>query len=505
MAAADSLEHLDVVIVGAGLSGVAGGYHLQAQCPEKTYAILEARDNIGGTWDLFRYPGTRSDSDMYTLGYPFRPWAAGTAIADGETILGYIRDTAQEHGIDRHVRYGHRVVRAEFSTADARWTVEAERGDARETVRLTCGFLFMCSGYYRYDEGFTPDFPGTERFAGEIVHPQNWSADIDYTDKRVVVVGSGATAVTLVPAIAQRASHVTMLQRSPSYVVSLPAHDPLAGVLHRWLPARAAYPIMRWKSILLTMLSFQLSRRRPEVMKAIIRGALTRQLPPGYDIETHFSPSYSPWDQRLCVVPDGDLFKAIRQGSASVLTDEIETFTENGLALASGAEIEADLIVTATGLQLLALGGAEIVVDGHEVELPETMSYKGMMLSGVPNLAIALGYTNASWTLKADLSCRYLCRLLNHMDEHGYRQCVPRRDPSVAERPLIDFTSGYVRRSLHLFPKQGSKPPWRLHQNYPRDIMSLGFGALEDGAIEFGPLRGLASSPGGEHRGLLRG
>ncbi|HWF36537.1 MAG TPA: NAD(P)/FAD-dependent oxidoreductase [Solirubrobacteraceae bacterium] len=485
MPAPDALEHLDVLIVGAGLSGIGAGYHLQVECPGKTYAILEARERSGGTWDLFRYPGIRSDSDMYTLGYRFHPWEQAEAIADGPAILSYVRDTASRYGIDERIRYRHRVVRAEFSSAEARWTVEVERGDSAETVRLTCGFLFMCSGYYRYDEGYTPEFPGSQRFTGEVVHPQRWSDDVDYAGKRVVVIGSGATAVTLVPALAERAAHVTMLQRSPSYIVSLPAEDPLAGVLRRLLPARAAYPVIRWKNVLVTMLSFELSRRRPRLMKALIRRGIARQLPPGFDVDTHFNPTYNPWDQRLCVVPGGDLFKAMRAGRASVLTDRIDTFTENGVALASGVELAADLIVTATGLSLLALGGVELAVDGAEVELPETMSYKGMMLSGVPNLAIALGYTNASWTLKADLTCGYVCRLLNHMDAHGYRQCVPRRDPSVAERPFIDFSSGYVLRSLDKFPKQGSRAPWRLYQNYPRDIMSLRFGALEDGAMQF--------------------
>jgi cation diffusion facilitator CzcD-associated flavoprotein CzcO len=480
------LEHVDVLIVGAGLSGIGAGCHLQANCPEQTYAILEARDCIGGTWDLFRYPGIRSDSDMYTLGYSFRPWKEAKSIADGSSILDYVRQTASDHGIDERIRFQHRVVRAEFSTADARWIVEAERGDTQETVRLSCGFLFMCSGYYRYDEGYTPEFRGTERFAGRIVHPQRWTADVDYAGKRVVVIGSGATAVTLVPAMAQSAAHVTMLQRSPSYVVSLPAEDPVAKLLRRYLPARAAYPIMRWKNVLLTMLSFQLSRRRPRAMKALLRKAVERQLPPGYDIDTHFKPRYNPWDQRLCLVPNGDLFEAIRAGDASVVTDRIDTFTEKGLRLESGAELEADLVVTATGLNLLALGGMEIAVDGREVELAETMSYKGMMLGGVPNFAFAIGYTNASWTLKCDLTCEYVCRLLKHMDEHGYRQCVPQnRDPSVAELPFIDFSSGYVQRSIEKFPKQGSKPPWRLYQNYPLDILGLKFGAIEDGALEF--------------------
>jgi monooxygenase len=481
-----SLEHVDVLIVGAGLSGIGAACHLQANCPGKSYAILEARDCIGGTWDLFRYPGIRSDSDMYTLGYSFRPWREDKAIADGPSILRYIRETASDHGVQEKIRFHHRVVRAEFSSADAQWTVEAERSDTHETVRLSCSFLLMCSGYYRYDEGYTPQFPGTERFAGEIVHPQQWSEQIDYADKRVVVIGSGATAITLVPTMARSAAHVTMLQRSPSYVVSLPAEDRIANALRSAVPSKAAYAIVRWKNVLRTMASFQLSRRRPRAMKALLRKALERQLPAGYDIDTHFTPRYDPWDQRLCLVPDGDLFQALRNGRAAVVTDRIDTFTEKGLRLASGKELEADLIVTATGLNLLALGGMQIAVDGREVKLSETMSYKGMMLSGVPNMALALGYTNASWTLKCDLTCEYVCRLLNHMDEHGYALCAPyNRDPSVTELPFIDFSSGYVLRSIEQFPKQGSKAPWRLYQNYPLDILSLKFSAVDDGAMEF--------------------
>ena len=476
---------MDVLIVGAGLSGIAAGYHLQANCPDKIYAILEARESVGGTWDLFRYPGIRSDSDMYTLGYSFRPWEGAKAIADGQSILGYVRDTAQEYGVEAKVRFHHRVVRAEWS-ADRRWTVEAIRSDTGETVLLSCGFLFMCSGYYRYDEGYTPHFQGTERFAGQIIHPQQWTDEIDYAGKRVVVIGSGATAVTLVPALAQTAAHVTMLQRSPSYVVTLPAEDPIARLVRRALPGKLAYSVVRWKNVLLTMLSFQLSRRRPRLMKALIRKGLERQLPPGYDIETHFNPSYNPWDQRLCLVPDGDLFESIRDARASVITDQIDTFTEKGIKLASGAELAADVIVTATGLNLLALGGVQFTVDGRNIELSETMSYKGMMLSGVPNLAIALGYTNASWTLKCDLTCEYLCRLLKHMDEHGYEQCTPRnRNPSITPQPFIDFSSGYVLRAIDQFPKQGSRRPWRLYQNYALDIVALRFGAIEDGTLEF--------------------
>jgi monooxygenase len=493
-AVADS-EHVDVLIVGAGLSGIGAAYHLQDKCPGKTFALLEARDSIGGTWDLFRYPGIRSDSDMYTLGYRFRPWPDAKAIADGPSILSYVRETARENGIDRHIRFGHRVVRAEWSSADARWTVEAERTDTGERVRMTSHFVLMCSGYYRYDQGYTPEFEGTDRFRGRIVHPQFWTDDIDYAGQRVIVIGSGATAVTLVPAMAERAAHVTMLQRSPSYVVSLPGEDPLARGLRRFLPKRVVYPIVRWKNVLLTLLSFQLSRRRPELMKRLIREAVAKRLPPGYDVDVHFNPTYNPWDQRMCLVPDDDLFQAISAGRATVVTDRIDTFTETGLRLESGVELEADLIVTATGLNLVPLGGVDFVVDGREVKLPETMSYKGMMIGGVSNLAFALGYTNASWTLKADLCCEYFCRLVNHMDERGYRICTPRnRDPSVVPEPMIDFNSGYVVRAIHQFPRQGSRTPWRLNQNYARDILALRYGSVEDGAMEFsnpsaGPVR----------------
>ncbi|EHN12584.1 monooxygenase flavin-binding family [Patulibacter medicamentivorans] len=481
-----SLEHLDVLIVGAGLSGIGAGHHLQQDCPGKSYAILESRDAIGGTWDLFRYPGIRSDSDMYTLGYDFRPWTEAKSIADGPDILRYVRETAAEGGIDSKIRFGHRVVRAEWSTADSRWTVEATRTDSGETVRLTCGFLFTCSGYYRYDQGFTPDFAGIEDFGGRIVHPQHWTEDVEYAGKRVVVIGSGATAVTLVPALAKEAAHVTMLQRSPTYILALPGEDAIANVLRRVLPSKLAYSAARWKNVLLTMTSFQLSRRRPALMKRIIRSGVVRQLPDGYDVDTHFKPRYDPWDQRLCIVPDGDLFRSIRHGDASVVTDRIERFTETGLKLESGAELEADLIVTATGLNLQAIGGMQLVVDGEQIRLPETMGYKGMMLSGVPNFAISIGYTNASWTLKCDLTCAYVCRLLNHMDEHGFQRATPQnRDPSIESVDFIDLASGYVQRAIDQFPKQGSKAPWRLYQNYPRDILSLKLGAVDDGVMEF--------------------
>jgi monooxygenase len=481
-----SPEHFDVVIVGAGLSGIGAACHLQASCPGKTYAILEARGASGGTWDLFRYPGIRSDSDMYTLGYSFKPWKDAKAIADGPSILSYIRETASDNGVDENIRFNHRVVRASWSTEDARWTIEAERTDTGETTRFTCGFISMCTGYYRYDQGYTPEFEGIDRFEGTVVHPQLWPEDLDYTGKRVVVIGSGATAVTLVPAMSERAGHVTMLQRSPSYVVTLPAEDPIANFLRRKLSAKRAYSIVRWKNVLMTTVFFQLSRRAPNFIKGLIRRGVERHLPAGYDVDTHFKPKYNPWDQRVCLVPDGDLFAALSSGKASIVTDQIERFTEHGLKLASGAELDADIIVTATGLQLLPLGGLQVTVDGKPIDFSETVGYKGMMFSDVPNLAIAIGYTNASWTLKCDLTCEYMCRLLNYMDAHGYRQCTPRvKDPTLETQPFIDLMSGYVLRSINAFPKQGTKAPWRLHQNYARDILMLRRGALEDEGMEF--------------------
>jgi monooxygenase len=476
-------EHFDVLIVGAGLSGIAAGYHLQAKCPGKSYVILEARDAIGGTWDLFRYPGIRSDSDMYTLGYNFKPWREAKAIADGPSILNYVRETAQENGIDRNIRFHHRVMRAEWSSHDGHWTIEAERG--AETVHFSCGFLFMCSGYYDYAGGYTPEFAGTDSFAGELVHPQHWPEDLDYAGKRVVIIGSGATAVTLGPAMADKAAHVTMLQRSPTYVVSRPSEDSIANRLRQKLPAMLAYQLARWKNVLLGMYFFRLSRRKPEQMKARLLGLLRKQLGQDYDVATHFTPRYNPWDQRLCLVPDGDLFREINAGRVSVVTDHIERFTPGGLKLQSGRELAADIIVTATGLRMKLFSGLEVVVDGARIELAKTMSYKGMMFSGVPNFAAAFGYTNASWTLKCDLTCQYVCRLLRYMDRHGYRRCMPQRDASVAEAPWLDFTSGYVQRALDQLPRQGAKKPWKLYQNYARDLMSLRFGNVNDGTMQF--------------------
>jgi cation diffusion facilitator CzcD-associated flavoprotein CzcO len=490
-----SHEHFDVLIVGAGISGIGAGYHLQTNCPGRSYAILEGRERIGGTWDLFRYPGIRSDSDMYTLGYSFRPWTSPKAIADGPAILEYLNETARAYGIDREIRFGHFVKRAAWSSESACWTVEVERGEAREPVRFTCSFLFMCSGYYDYAQGYTPDFPGAERFAGRVVHPQQWSDDVEYKGKRVVVIGSGATAVTLVPNLAKQAAHVTMLQRSPTYIVSMPDEDRVASWLQRQLPAKLAYALTRWKNVLLGLLLYQFCQRAPERAKRLILRGVQTALGPDFDVERHFSPSYKPWDQRLCLVPNGDLFETIKQGRVSVVTDRIEAFTEKGIRLASGAELPADLIVTATGLRMKFLGGLELSVDGARVDPPQTLTYKGMMLEGVPNMALAVGYTNASWTLKCDLTCEYVCRLLNHMEKHGYAQCRPERgDANVPLEPFIGLTSGYIQRARHLFPQQGARRPWKLYQNYALDLLMLGYGRLDDGVMRFSRVAATAES-----------
>jgi cation diffusion facilitator CzcD-associated flavoprotein CzcO len=477
------LEHFDVVVVGAGISGIGAGYHLQKLCPDRSYVILEGRAAMGGTWDLFRYPGIRSDSDMYTLGYSFRPWTEAKAIADGPSILKYVNDTARDAGIDRHIRYRHHVKQAAWSTPDARWTVEAEGPDG--PVQFTCNFLFMCSGYYNYARGHTPDFPDAESFAGRIVHPQFWPEDLDYSGKNVVVIGSGATAVTLVPAMAGKAAHVTMLQRSPTYVVSRPAEDGFANWLRRKLPAMLAYDITRWRNVLFQMLFYNLARKRPEKTKARLLDMVRAELGPDYDVATHFTPRYTPWDQRLCLVPDGDLFASLKKGEASVVTDTIERFTPAGIKLSSGADLPADVIVTATGLELQLLSDVAFSVDGAAVDLAHTFNYKGMMYSDVPNLASSFGYTNASWTLKADLTCAYVCRLLNTMKKRGLRQATPRiGDEVLTPEPFLSFTSGYVTRAMEKFPKQGSKKPWKLYQNYAKDVVSLRFGSVDDG-MEF--------------------
>ncbi len=479
-------QHVDVLVVGAGISGISAGYHLQTQCPGKSYAILEGRAAIGGTWDLFRYPGVRSDSDMFTLGYSFQPWTEAKAIADGPAILNYVQRTAKEFGIDKKIQYNIRVVRAAWSSADAQWTVEAERGPQKELIQFTCNFLFMCSGYYNYENGYTPEFAGVADFAGRIVHPQKWTPDIDYAGKQVVVIGSGATAVTLVPEIAKQAAHVVMLQRSPTYVVAQPAADRVADFLRRTLPMKLAYALARWKQVLMGMLFYTLSRKRPDMIKKKLLDGVRAELGADYDVAKHFTPKYNPWDQRLCLVPDSDFFKAIKSGRASVVTEHIDTFTTNGIKLKSGAEIPADLIVTATGLNLQVLGNMALRVDGVPVVMAKTTGYKGMMYSGVPNLAASFGYTNASWTLKADLTCAYVCRLLNHMDKTGTRIATPQlNDPGVAPEPWVDFSSSYFQRSLDAWPKQGSKTPWKLHQNYIRDLLLLRYASVEDSAMHF--------------------
>ncbi|SPR96108.1 flavin-containing monooxygenase [Cupriavidus taiwanensis] len=477
---------LDVLIVGAGLSGIGAARQLQRRCPGKRYAILEARDAIGGTWDLFRYPGIRSDSDMYTLGYRFKPWRGAKAIADGPSIRAYIRETAAEAGITSQIRFGHRVVSAAWDSADACWTVEAERSTDRSRVRLRARLLYVCAGYYSYAEAHRPAFDGEDRFRGRIVHPQFWDESLDYAGKRVVVIGSGATAVTLVPAMAASAAHVTMLQRSPTYIVSRPGEDAVARTLRRVLPERLAYAATRWKNVLLGMTFFQLARRRPERVKTRLVGMAAAQLPPGFDVATHFTPRYKPWDQRLCLVPDGDLFRALREGRAAVVTDAIRRFTENGIELASGKSLDADIVVTATGLKLNMLGDIALTVDGQPRRPAECLAYKGMMLSEVPNLVLAFGYTNASWTLKADLTAEYVCRLLRHMDRHGHRIAVPRAPAAVQPTPFLDFTSGYVQRAAGVLPRQGDRKPWRVHQNYFKDLLTIRHGRIADGVLQFG-------------------
>jgi monooxygenase len=466
-------QHVDVLIVGAGLSGIGAAARLRTESPGKTFALLEARGAIGGTWDLFRYPGVRSDSDMFTLSYRFRPWTGRASIADGASIRRYIEDTAREYRITEQIRYHHRVLSAEWSSAEDRWTVHAERTDTGQTVRFTCSWMSVCAGYYRYDEGFRPHFEGEEDFRGQILHPQHWPEDLDYAGKRIVVIGSGATAVTLVPSLAERAAHVTMLQRTPSYIVSLPAEDPLANKLRGRLSATATYRAVRAKNLVLSTLMYQFSRRRPEAMKALVRKGQSKVLPPGFDVDTHFAPPYDPWDQRLCLVPDGDLFKALHAGTADIVTGRIARFTENGIEMESGEKLPADIIVSATGLNVQPLGGMTLTVDGERVDLADRVSYKGMMITGVPNLAMIFGYTNASWTLKADLINRYVCRLLNHMDVRGYVSATPVPPPDGGAAPFVDLTSGYIQRSLDRLPRQGARAPWKVHQNYFLDRLLM--------------------------------
>jgi monooxygenase len=475
---------LDVLIIGAGLSGIGAAWHLQRRCPGKRYAILEARDAIGGTWDLFRYPGIRSDSDMYTLGYAFQPWPGDKAIADGASIRDYIGQVAHANGIGRHIRFGHKAVAASWSSRDACWTIEAEHAGTKRAIRAR--FLYLCSGYYNYEQAHRPEFEGEAGFRGKVVLPQFWPEGLDHAGKRVAVIGSGATAVTLVPALAHTAAHVTMVQRSPTYVVTRPSEYRYARRLRRWLPARMAWVATRWRAIAENMFLYRFARRHPDLAKRRIVEMAQRQVGAGCDAHTHFTPNYKPWDQRVCVVPDGDLFKAIRAGRATVATGEIERFTERAIRLRSGQEIEADIVVLATGLRLQLLGGMAVSVDGKPFETAQAMAYKGMMLSGLPNCVMTFGYTNASWTLKADLTAAWTCRLLRHMDRRGTGIAVPHADPGVQARPFLGLTSGYVQRAQSLLPQQGSRRPWQVHQNYLQDMITIRCGRLADGVLRFG-------------------
>jgi len=481
------MDHVDVIIVGAGLSGIGAAYQLQKTCPNKSYAILEGRDTLGGTWDLFRYPGIRSDSDMHTLGYSFKPWLDEKSIADGPSILNYVNETATENGIEKHIRFNQMVRQASWSSENAKWTLMIDV-KGKETS-ISCNFLYLCSGYYDYNEGYTPDFPGIDQYQGRVIHPQFWPDSLEYKNKHIVVIGSGATAMTLVPAMAAESASITMLQRSPTYVVSAPDKDKIANTLRKFLPNKLAYAITRFKNISMQGLVYRRSRTQPEKVKKLLLDRVRAELGAEYDIDTHFTPSYNPWDQRLCLVPNSDLFEAIRSGKASVVTDEISQFTETGIELKSGDKLDADIVITATGLNLKVLGGIEFIVDDKDIQIPDTLSYKGMMFSDVPNMVQTFGYINASWTLRADINSEYVCRLLNRMDELGLKQCTPRlrdEDKQMETLPWIDdFTPGYMQRNIHLFPRQGKSDPWRNTQNYTQDKKMIRKAPLEDGVMAF--------------------
>ena len=478
--------HFDVLIIGAGISGISAAYYLQIECPTKSYAILEGRHTLGGTWDLFKYPGIRSDSDMYTLGFAFKPWTDPKAIADGPSIMKYLHETVDEFDIRKHIQYNKMVINASWSSEEALWTLEVEDKAKQSTHNYTCNFLSMCSGYYNYEEGYTPNFEGIDQFQGKVIHPQKWPEDLNYDNQKIVVIGSGATAVTLVPEMAKKAGHVTMLQRSPTFVVSAPDEDKLANFTNKILPSKIAYNLNRWRKILMQRFMFNIARKYPKTMKKMLIGGVEKELGKEYDVKTHFTPKYNPWDQRICLVPNGDLFESIKANKASVVTDHIDSFTSNSIQLKSGKSLEADIIITATGLNLKLLGGINFVVDGKTIDLSKTISYRAMMFSDIPNLALAFGYTNASWTLKCDLSNQYVCKLINYMDENGYRKCVPvQNDPNLELEDWLDFSSGYIRRVIHTLPKQGSKKPWRLDQNYMVDRKMIGKAEVNDGVMEF--------------------
>ncbi len=483
------MTHFDIVIIGAGLSGIGAARRLQDACPDESFAILEGRDAIGGTWDLFRYPGIRSDSDMYTMGYDSKPWLDAKAIADGASILAYVKEAAVERGIDRHIRFGHWVKSADWSSEKSQWTITVQRVHEAGDVQITCNFLLACSGYYNYEKGYTPAFEGLADFTGKVIHPQAWPEDLDYNGKRVVIIGSGATAMTLVPAIAQTAAQVTMLQRSPTYVVSMPAIDPVAKLINKLLPEKLAYRLIRWKNVQFQRMFYRKTRKNPGAVKKKLLGLVRKSLGPDYDVDKHFTPDYNPWDQRLCLVPDADLFKSIRSGRAVVVTDTIKSFTPGGIELESGSSLPADIVITATGLDLVVLGGTQISIDGAPVNFPDTFSYKGMMLSDVPNFVYTMGYINASWTLRSELVAEFVCRVVNRMSELKVTQCTPHLRPTdnnMTKRPLIDsFTPGYMQRAMDRFPRQGDHDPWLNTQNYARDKEIIRHAPLEDGVLEF--------------------
>lgn len=478
-------HYYDIIIIGAGISGISAAYHLQTYCPDKTFVILEARQSIGGTWDLFKYPGIRSDSDMYTLGFSFRPWTNPKAIADGPAIMEYLHETVEALHLQPHIQFGSKVKQADWSSESAQWTLEVQQEDGH-MLSYSCNFLFGCGGYYSYEEGFMPDFAGIERFQGPIIHPQKWPEDLDYSNKKMVIIGSGATAITLLPSLAETAKHVTMLQRSPSYILTAPAEDKLANFFNKHLPTKLAYSLTRWKKITIGRLFYWYCRSKPEKAAALIKKGVRKALGEDFDVDKHFTPTYNPWDQRVCFAPDDDFFVALRSKKADIVTDHIDTFTESGIQLASGEHLDADIIISATGLKLIYFAGVEVTIDGEAKEPGDTVTYKGMMFSDVPNMAQAFGYTNASWTLKCDLTSKYVARLINHMDKHGYRYCVPRQnDPGLELEPFVDFNSGYILRHIDEMPKQGHRLPWKLKQNYFADRKMIGRGKLEDGVMEF--------------------
>ena len=481
----NQIESIDVLIIGAGLSGIGGACHLRRNSPDRSFMILESREASGGTWDLFRYPGIRSDSDMYTFGYDFKPWSDKSSIADGHKILSYIREAAAEYDVEQHIRYQHKVVSASWSSTQSRWLVTAERGDTGEQATISCQFIFSCSGYYDYDQGYTPEFAGIDSFKGQVIHAQHWPEQLDYQGKRVVVIGSGATAVTLVPAMSQDTASLVMLQRTPTYIASVPKEQPLAETLRKWLPDSWVFRLIRWKQVLFQIYLYQLSRRNPQRLRKYLLGLVRKEMGPDYDVDTHFTPDYNPWDQRLCGVPDGDLFAAIREKRAEVVTDHIDQFNKEGIHLKSGKQLDADIVVLATGLNLKFAGGVQYSVDGKVLDFAEHFIFRGMMFSGLPNMAFTVGYTNSSWTLKADLTGQYVSRLLNKMARHSYTAVTPRLTGEVEEMPLLDFDAGYVLRSRESFPKQGNRLPWKNYQNYIRDFIGLRLGRQNDDELEF--------------------